>query len=269
MTPPRQVLSVELRTLLEGNIRSSLGDEMALLRLRDSLIKGQKTPILVSGTRIIDGHRRVAAAKLGGITHLDAIDCGDMTPGEIAEFQTVHAFHSESLSDFDRAGALKLAKDQGLTNKQIAEKFDINQSAVTQYLSLFDCPPEVIQAAREGKIGPSVWYQISRSPDPLATLALKLGGASRDEILAAGKRQRNQPKEGETPPEKSSRVKIHLATEAASGLVTVAGAPGEEIDLEAAETILKEALKAVRSAKEKGLSVKSAQSVWRDMAAAG
>ena len=178
---PRHVISVEVKTLCAQNIRTSY-DQDALKRLAESLKKGQKNPILISGTTIIDGHRRVAAAQLAGILLLDAIDCDGMTEDEIREWQTTHAFHSEALSDFDKAGALKEKKDQGLSSGQIAAMFNIDGGMATKYLSLFDCIEAAQEAARAGKIGVTKWYAVSRSPDQEATLARLLGGATRDEV---------------------------------------------------------------------------------------
>jgi hypothetical protein len=69
------------------------------------------------------------------------------------------------------------------------------------------------------------------------------------------------------PPARTPKIKIPLANDFANGAVTVAGE--ESIDLDDAESLLKEALKAVRAAGGKNLDCKTAQSVWRDMAKAG
>ena len=93
-------------------------------------------------------------------------------------------------------------------------------------------------------------------------LSLKLNGASRDEVARESRKRRN----GSAPAVRTSRIRIPLATETAAGTVTIAG---DAIDLEDAENILKEALKAIRSARDKGLNSATAQKVWKDMAAAG
>ncbi len=49
-------------------------------------------------------------------------------------------------------------------------------------------------------------------------------------------------------------------------MVTVAG---EEISLDEAIDALKEAMKAMQKARDTGLDAKTAQAVWKDMAAAG
>lgn len=257
---PRTILRVEVKPLRAKNahnIRSSTGDEAKLRPMGESLRKAQIHPILITADgRIIDGNCRVDAAILVGITHLDAIVVeGDITPDQIAETQTIAAFHAESLSDFDRAGALKLAKDKGLTNSQIAQKFDIDAGLVTKLLSVFDTIPACQEAAKLGKIGVTKWYQVSKSPDQEATLSLLLNGGTRDDA------QRSVKKAKAAPAIRTAKIKCPLT----SGVtVQVAGA---ELSLEEAIDALSEAAKQMKAAVAKGLNVKTAMSVWRDVAA--
>ena len=51
-----------------------------------------------------------------------------------------------------------------------------------------------------------------------------------------------------------------------TGIVTIAGEKNGEIDYIAGESLLKDALKALKAAKENNWSLKSAQSAWKDMA---
>jgi hypothetical protein len=127
---------------------------------------------------------------------------------------------------------------------------------VTQYLALFDCQAEVIEAARAGKIGPTVWYAVSRSPDQLATLALKLNGATRDEVAKSVRK----PKADAV---RTAKIKCPLPS---GQVVTVAG---EGISLEEAVEALAEAAKAMKAALAKSLNAKTAMAYWRDIAAAG
>lgn len=260
MNPPHKLIRAEVAVLEEHNIRTSY-DPDALKRRAESLKKGQKTPITLAGVTIVDGHLRVSAAKFAGITHLDAIDLGELTPDQIREWQTVHAFHSETLSDFDRAGALKFEKDKGLTGGQIAAKFDIDASTVTKLLSLFDAIPACQEAAKAGQIGLTKWYQVAKSPDQEATLTLLLNGSTRDEVARSVKRAKRSE-----PTVRTAKIEVPLPSGRA---VRVKGAEGEEISLEESAETLKEALKLVNAAIAKSLSARSAQLVWRDVAAAG
>jgi hypothetical protein len=99
----------------------------------------------------------------------------------------------------------------------------------------------------------------------LQALAVALGG-NREQL-----RQATRPKDA-TPKEKTARVKIPLAVSTdgygAAGTVTIASLPGSEIDFEAVENLLKEALKAVRDAIKRKLDIKTFQAAMKDIASA-
>ncbi len=261
----RQIVRKPTASLKPGsNVRSDLGDEADLRRLGQSLKKGQQTPLLITPLDVIlDGYRRHKAAVLEGIAELDCLVVeGNPTPAELKSFQLVSAVHRADLSPYDKAVAvrdIKAATPQ--TGKELAETLDMDQSSLSRLLALFDCVPEVQEAAREGKIGLTDWYAIARSPDQLCTLALKLGGASRAELEKAAKK----PKATE-PAVKTAKLDCPLV---GGARVTVKAAPGEEVSLEEYADALKEALKLVNAAISKQLTAKSAQLVWRDVAAAG
>jgi hypothetical protein len=151
-----------------------------------------------------------------------------------------------------------------MSNKQLADEvLDIDPATATKNLALFDCIQQVQDAAQAGAISLSGWYEISKAPDQAAALAAALKGATRDQLQGESRRQRNGHP---TPAVRLPRIKIPLATDTATGTVTLAG---DGIDLEDAETLLKEAAKAVKAARDKNLDAKTAQAVWRDMAKAG
>jgi ParB/RepB/Spo0J family partition protein len=253
------------------NIRSDLGSEDELRRLGKSVRQRQQMPLLIlaDGT-VIDGNRRLAAARLEGIEELDCIVIGeDTSPAEIERIQLISALHRADLSAYDKAVAVRDIKEgsPGMSSKQLAEEvLNIDPAMMTKNLALFDCHPAVQDAAKAGLIGVTDWYAIRRAPDQLAALRKALSGATRADLEGEGKRQRNGGGNG-PPAVRTPKLKIPLAGDAATGTVTVAGAG--DIDLDAAEAILKEAQKLIRSAREKNLDPKTAQAVWRDMAKAG
>ena len=267
---PSQITRWRVSALTHGNnIRSGLGSEEELRRLGRSLRTRQQTPLLIlpDGT-VVDGHRRLAAARLVGIEELDGIVIdGDTPPAEVEQIQLVSAIHRADLTAYDKAMAMRGIEvaNPGLTRKALAEEvLHIDPAMVTKYLSLFECIQAVQDAAKAYKIGVSDWYAISRRPDQEAALEKALNGATRAELEEEGRRQRSGTQS--QPAIRLPRIRIPLATDAANGTVTVAG---EEIDLDDAESLLKEAMKAVRAAKDKALDTKTAQAVWRDMAKAG
>lgn len=217
---------------------------------------------------VADGHGRLDGLELLGETEVDVfITDQDLTDDELTELGFVTAYHRAPLDDYEQAHAVKKIHDArpGLTLKALAEALGLDPSEPTRLLSLFDCEPEVQQAARDGRIGKTDWYAIKRSPDQLAALVMKLNGSTRDDIERESRRQKNAGGEA-TPAVRLPKLKIEVASEAATGTVNVAG---EALDLEAAETLLKEAIKLVRAARDKNLDPKTAQAVWKDMAKAG
>lgn len=256
------VSRAEVKTLIAQNIRTTM-DDAAKSRLEASMNKdGQKFPILITKSgKILDGHRRVAIAMKLGWTHIDAtVVDEDLTDEQIADVQTVHAFHSEALSDVDKARTLKAKKDSaGLTNKQLAEFYSIDPSEVTQLLSLFACIPAVIERAEQGRIGRTKWYAISQSEDQEETLRLHDSGATRDAI----RRSVKKAKGAATPAVRASKIRCPLVSGA---VVTVAA---EELSLEEAIEAAGEAIKQMKAALAKGINAKTAMAYWKDVAAAG
>jgi hypothetical protein len=266
---------------LPSNIRSDLGNQASLHRLGKSLRKGQHTPLLIlaDGT-VVDGFRRVTAALLEGIESLYCVVVdASITPGERRQIQWCCAIHREAISPYDTAVTIRDIKADypNLSNRQLAEDIlDIDHTSITQYLSLFQrCSPEVQEAAKAGRIGLNDWYTIAKSPDQKATLGLIVdrsipsdsenetqngdGGTefptshstelppAPDSALNGSThndkpRHRNGNGNGQQTP-RPTRIPIPLATDTATGTVI---AVGEDLDLEATETLLKEAVKAVR-----------------------
>ena len=172
-----------IATIIPNNIRlDNLAEDDGIALLAESLKeKGQTDPIHITKSgKIVKGHRRVAAARLAGLTHLDAIVVEEDEPEQILEEQLIEVCHSKSIPEYDRAVALRdLMERKGLTKTALAARLKIGLWTVTKSLSLFDCPDFVIELARQGKIGLARWYDISKDPtkaaalDPSATPAEK------------------------------------------------------------------------------------------------
>jgi hypothetical protein len=242
----------ELKT--RANIRSNLGSEEALRRLGKSLRKRQRTPLLIDpGDVVFDGHRRLAAGLLEGIEFLDCLVVpSDTTPAEARQLQWDIIAHSQDISAFDKAVSIREIKDDHphLTNKQLAEDIlHIDPSSVTQYLSLFGCISDVLEAAKDGLIGLTDWYTISKAPDQAEALAKILGGMSRMEVESENRAHRNG--NGHSSVDRPTRYRIPIA----AGGAVVIDLP-KDGDLAAAEAVLKEAEKTLRLPRLKHTSAK-------------
>jgi hypothetical protein len=118
---------------------------------------------------------------------------------------------------------------------------------------------ESVQAAfAEGKIGISDCYAISRlsEAEQPAALAMRLNGASRDELASHARRQQSSEK----PTVRAGRVKCELG-----GGVSVVVA-GDSLGLDEVIEALGAAQKAARAARDQNLDVKTWSAVMRDRA---
>ena len=211
---------------------------------------------------VADGNGRLDGLELLGVKDVEVfITDEDLTDDQLTEIGLITAYHRAPLDGFEQALAAHKIKQArpGLTNKDLAEQLRIDPSMLTRLLSLFDCLPEVQDAARDGKLGPSEWYAIKKSPDQLAALRLKLGGASRDALEQQARRQRGAAK----PTIRANKIRCQLA----SGINVVVS--GDELSLDEMIEALAEAQKEAKKARDQGLDAKTFQAVMRDKARAG
>jgi hypothetical protein len=272
MSMPRQYTTKPARLLKRtGNhVRIDLADDPELPRLGRSYITRPLYPVIAhaSTLEVYDGNRRVTAVMLIDPDAEIPVCLIDEPWNDSVklEVQAESAAHTKGLSDFEQFLCCSewLTLNPDATAKDLAGRIHRDEAIICKLLSLGKCVQAVKDAAQAGKIGYTKWHQISKLPpgDQPALLAASLNGATRDDLAHAARKHRNGHAQ---PAIRLPRIKIPLATETATGTVTVAG---EAIDLEDAEILLKEALTAVRAAKGK-LDAKTAQAVWRDMAKAG
>lgn len=240
-------------------------DEAELRLLGESLRHKQLQPVLAKpdGT-IIAGERRYRAAKLVDLPSLMVILTDEpLTDSEVRAIQLTENIHRADLTGYEKWQACKelLELNPGWQGKDLAEHLHLDPSSVTRLLSPSKCIVEVQEALRDGRIGISDAYALSKLPpeDQPGLLALKLSGGSRDALEQAGRKKRA----GNAPAVRVPSIKIALANDVS---VVV---KGEAIDLEQGIEALKDAIKAMSKARDNGLDAKTAQLVWKDMAKAG
>jgi ParB/RepB/Spo0J family partition protein len=186
------------------NIRQQF-EQDALVELGKSLRRRQWHPVIArpDGT-LIDGERRVRAAKLEGIEELDTIIVeGELTQAEIRLAQAATAMHRADLTPGEKYELcyelLQLRPDWKA--KDLAEHLCIDPSMVTRIMAASNTVPAVRQALKEGKLSTTDVYAISKVPEveQPALLEAKLNGASRDSleerVRATRRRNRNTPDE--------------------------------------------------------------------------
>jgi hypothetical protein len=258
-----------------NHVRIDLGDEAALRQLGRSYLDRPIYPIIVNPDLEIDeGNRRHAGVMLIDPDAEVPVCITDepFTPSAQLEIQVESAAHTKGLSDFEEFLAIDgwLALNPDATAKQFAQRVHRDEAIVSKIGSLRRCIDPVKDAAKAGLIGYTKWHQIAPMPpeEQAAALAACLSGATREDLQR--RRRRNGQDE---PKEKVARIKIPLAVNTddvtANGLVTVASLPGEEIDLDSAQDLLEQALKAIRDAKKRGITAKTFARAMKDMAEAG
>jgi ParB family transcriptional regulator, chromosome partitioning protein len=237
-------------------------EEAELRQLGESLKVRQLQPLvcLPDGT-IIAGERRYRAAILAGIAELEVKIIDDVvTQAEFRRLQFAENMQRQDLTGYEQwQGCVELLRlNPGWTQKQLAEQLHLDPSMVMRLLSPSKCVPNVQAAFAEGRIGVSDCYQISRLPEAeqAAALAMKLKGASRDELASHARRKQG----GEKSAVRTSRVKCELG-----GGVSIVVA-GDSLGLDEVIEHLGVAQKEARKAREQNLDVKTWSAVMRDRA---
>ena len=261
----RQLASVRVGDLKHPPnwIRQDAGTQEELIALARSYQSHPVNLIVVSPDGVIrDGNRRIAAiiADTGPDTEVRVIvTTEEITEAVALEIMIETAEHTKALSPYELyVGCSKWLAATGKSAKELATKIHRSEATVSLILSLSKCIPSVVEAAQAGRIGISDWAAISRSPEQQATLDLKLGGATRDDL----NRRAKKPKAA-APAEKASSIKCPLPS---GHVVTI---KGNDLSLEETLDVLKEAMKAIKHGVNRGFTAKTFQAAAKDIAAAG
>jgi ParB family chromosome partitioning protein len=173
-------------------------DADSLNRLASSLKqRGQLQPIRVRWDEadqhyvVVIGERRWRAAKLAGMESIACIVVpGTATPEEILEDQLIENCLREDLKPIEQARAYhSLMQRLGLSQRALAEKLNISQGQIMQSLKLLELPEPIRESIDEGKIAPSIGYEIAKVADPGEQLELA-EQVSRGEVGREGIRER-------------------------------------------------------------------------------
>lgn len=133
-----------------ANPRRDLGD---LTELTDSIrAHGVRQNLLVvpdpdeaGAYRLIIGHRRAAAARVAGLTHLAAVIDPTLTPADQLELMLLENIQRQDLSPIEEADAYQGLLDLGIDEAAIATKTGRSRTTVKARLALRTVP----EAARE------------------------------------------------------------------------------------------------------------------------
>jgi ParB/RepB/Spo0J family partition protein len=244
--------------------------EAELRLLGESLKVRQNDPLqaFVDGL-LIDGERRLRAAKLVGLEKLDVIITETMlTPAQINVVRLTSFFHKADLSAFEKWLACSdlMAANPVWQIKNLADALKLDASSVTRYLSPSKCIPEWQDALKAGKVGISDCYQASlmQASEQKSLLEFKLSGnngkkVSRNKLADAARQLRSADA---TPEVRLSRIRCPLS----SGVTVTVSGP--DMTLQDLIMALSETLEKAKSAKKDSLNVRTAERVWKDRAKA-
>ena len=225
---------------------------------------GVLVPLLIKpdGT-IIDGERRWRAAQRKGIKELPVIITEVASDKDLRGIQLATVFHRSDLSGYERWMACSelMCMNPGWQMKDLAEFLHLDPSMGTRLLSPSKCIPAVQEALKQGQCSVSDCYAISKldPKDQPGLLALKLSGASRDQLEQAGRKSRN----GGQATVRVQRVKCVLP----SGVSVVVA--GEGVSLDESIEALGEVIKEMKRARDLGYTAKTFAAAMKDKSKRG
>jgi ParB/RepB/Spo0J family partition protein len=183
----------------EAQVRSDFA-EAGLVGLAQSLTAvGLQQPILLRAVAdrfvVIDGERRLRAAKRAGWKEIEAIveEAVPTEPERILK-QLVSNCQRQNLSPIETARAIEqLMAKSGCTAAEAASKIGSSAPTCSKLLSLLTLPDEIRALLHTDRLATSAGYEIAKTKDPkrrAQLIARALKGALTREAAARGSRGR-------------------------------------------------------------------------------
>lgn len=208
---------------------------------------------------LVWGTGRVLAAIEAGLKEIQVVVLDTpMTEAQCRVLNLTENFIRAELKPIEQVdGVDELVRlNPELSNKEIADLLALDPSMVTRLRAVANCPI-ARTALAEGKLtGIADAYAVAKTPEEqkAALLALKLSGATRDQLEIAGRKARTT-----TPTAvRLSRIPVRLP----GGVSVVIS--GNELSLDDAIDHLSDALKSARKARAEGLTAKSWTAAMKD-----
>ena len=158
--------------------------------------------------KMVDGHHRLAAARLAGLNALATIIEGkELCDGEVVQRQLIINCQREDLTPLEKARGIRFLMEAAAWNaQQTAAALGFSNATVTRLLKLLALPDAIIALLEAGKIAASAAYELSLIDNPAkqAEFARRLvdGELTRDELSgvrkAAARQYGAKPDNGST-----------------------------------------------------------------------
>ena len=247
-----------------AQIRQQATDEEDRQLTESIRLHGVLQPVGARSTgSLVWGHRRLRCAIAAGLKEVPCVILDkDMTEGQYLTLQMLENVQRADLNPYDMwQGCVRLQEANNWQLKDVARALSLDPATVTRLMSVSKCIPAWQDALRSGKVGIGDCYSASRlsEAEQPGLLALKLSGATRDELAQVAKKTRTVAK---GPTEKLARVVCPLST---GRKITVTGA---DMDLDALIEALAAVLESARKGNKDQLDVKTWARVMADKAKA-
>jgi ParB family chromosome partitioning protein len=170
----RRILETAIDGLLtEPQVRQAF-DEESLQELASSIRSvGILQPLLVQPDvtgrfTVIDGERRLRAAKLAGLKTVPVIARSEpLAEHDVTLRQLIANLHREDLNDDEKAEALGEMKTAlNCTAAELATRVGVSASTVSRLLGLLAAPSELRLAVRTGRVPAGSVYEVMKVKDP-------------------------------------------------------------------------------------------------------
>lgn len=152
-------------------------DEDALNELAESIKEhGLLEPIIVKkgikGYELVAGERRTKASRIAGLSTIPAI-VKDFNDQEMMELALIENIQREDLSSIEEANAYKKFMDNlGVTQEELAHRFNKSRTYITNILGLLNLPKTVQNMVMNGDISTSHARVLSKMENEEEVIAL-------------------------------------------------------------------------------------------------
>lgn len=137
-----------------------------------------RTPNENGKSTVIIGHRRLAAAKLAGLTEVPCMVV-EMDKKEQIATMLLENMQRSDLTIYEQAQGFQMMLDLGETKSEIAEKTGFSETTVRHRLKLLELDPEEFRKAEQRQPKMSDYIELEKITDPeLKSKALKTIGTS-------------------------------------------------------------------------------------------
>ena len=210
------------------------------------------------------GERRLRAAQLAGLKVIPAVVRDrPSSEAETMEVRLVENLAREGLRPLKQAAGLdRLMREAGLTASEVAKRVGLTPAAVTKSLSLLSLPGPLREDVDAGRIPAGAGYELSRVEDPQlqSQLAAQVAAGTLTRDGLAGRLR----SAGGPPAKQAERRPSRVTAKLTGGRVITVSAT--DLTVESLVATLEDLLARCRSARPKGLSLRTLMTVLADEA---